>query len=234
MLSILRSAAGAVCMLPQPRLVCAEYFREQVVVIARLTRVHYVQPKDENAIDYHLYSMEAERVLHGQIPRRFRIYEENSSGRAGFDWEPGQRYLLFLSYYRQDGGWGLDGCGNSALLEHSAGALREIEKIKTAQPQDGGYISGNVSAHAGVAVIAQGNRGTFRTRSGDDTSFRLHVPAGTYRVRAVKPGVRFTGYDLSYELPPRVRIENGGCAQIVFDQVDLKDRRYPSERLPGR
>ena len=84
LLCLLVSSAHAVCMDPQPRLVCAEYFHEQTVVIARLFRSHYVEPKGD-AIDYHIYSMRAENILHGRIDPEFRIYEENSSGRANFD-----------------------------------------------------------------------------------------------------------------------------------------------------
>src|SRR5262249_53988892 len=79
------TSASAVCNSPQPRLVCAEFFREQVVVSARLARIRYVEPKD--AMDYHVYTMQTDRVLRGNINPTFRIYEENSSGRASFEWK---------------------------------------------------------------------------------------------------------------------------------------------------
>ena len=54
-------------------------------------------------MDYHLYTMQTERVLRGKINPRFRIYEENSSGRAAFQWKEGETYLLFLSYIKREG-----------------------------------------------------------------------------------------------------------------------------------
>jgi len=233
LLCLLISSARAVCMNPQPRLVCAEYFQEQTVVIARLVRSRYVEPKSD-AIDYHIYSMHTERVLHDRIDPEFRIYEENSSGRASFDWKEGETYLLFLSYSKQDRGWELDGCGNSGPITKSAAALKEINKISAAINGEGGTISGEVWLDPGVTVIAKGAIGSFRTTSDERGQFRIHVPAGVYSVQAIQRGTRFAANDLSYELPRNVHIENGGCVQIRFDRIKPNDPRQPSERLPGR
>jgi hypothetical protein len=213
-------------------LVCAEYFSEQTVVITRLVRTRYVNPK--NAIDYHLYSLRTERVLRGRIDPEFTIYEENSSGRASFNWKKGETYLLFLSYSKQDHGWELDGCGNSGPLSKSAAALKEIDQISTAANGAGGTISGEVWLEPGVTVIAKGSVGSFRATSDRQGQFRIHVPAGVYSVQAMQRGTRFAANDFSYELPRNVHIENGGCAQIRFDRARISDPRQPSERLPGR
>jgi hypothetical protein len=233
LLCLLVSSAHAVCMGPQPRLVCAEYFHEQTVVIAQLLRSHYVEPKGD-PIDYHIYSMRAENVLHGRIDPEFRIYEENSSGRANFDWKEGETYLLFLSYSKQDRGWELDSCGNSGLISKSSAALKEIEKISAATNKTGGIISGEVWLETGVTVIAKGSAGTFRGTSDTQGQFHIHVPAGFYSVRAMQLGARFAADDLSYELPRKVYIQNGGCAQISFDRVEPGEVRRRSERLHGR
>lgn len=234
LLCLLNRTAGAVCMNPQPRLVCAEYFKEQVVVVARLTRLRYVEPKNTDAIDYHLYSMQSERVLRGRIDSVFQIYEENSSGRAGFDWNKGETYLLFLSYHKQARSWELDGCGNSAPISQAAAVLKEIDRLNAAKKSDGGMILGEFWFDPGVTVTAHGTNRSFSTHSDEQGHFRIHVPAGTYSVLATQRGARFAANDLSYELPRNVRIENGGCAQIRFDRVEPGDPRLPSERLPGR
>ena len=218
-------------MSPQPRLVCAEFFREQVVVIARLARIRYVDPKKDDAMDYYLYTMQTDRVLRGKISATFPIYEENSSGRAGFQWKTGETYLLFLSYHKETRGWELDGCGNSGPLATSAKALGEIENIRAAI---GGDISGVVWFDPGVTIVVQGTSGMYKTRSDKEGSFRVHVPVGLYSVQAVEQGAHFVADDLSYELPRRVRIENGSCAQIRFNRVEPGERKYPSERPPGR
>jgi hypothetical protein len=232
LLCVFVSSASAVCMGPQPRLVCAEFFREQVVVTARLVRTRYVDPKRDDAMDYYLYTMQTDRVLRGRIAPRFRIYEENSSGRAGFGWNVGETYLLFLSYMKGDRAWELDGCGNSGPLRKSAEVLKEIDKIKTAT--DGGVIAGEVWFDPGVTVIVQGTGGTFRTQSDKESQFRVQVPAGVYSVRPVERGARFVADALSYELPRHVRIQNGSCAQIRFNREEPGERKQPSERPPGK
>jgi hypothetical protein len=229
-LSLLISSAGAVCMTPQPRLVCAEYFKEQTVVIAQLVRSSYVDRKNDEAMDYHLYFMRSKEVIRGRIDPEFRIYEENSSGRAGFDWKEGETYLLFLSYSRQDRGWELDGCGNSGPVSKSAAALKEIKKIKAATSATGGTISGTIWLEAGVSVSATGNLGTFRTISDREGRFSMHVPAGKYSVHVRERGSRFAPDDLSYELPSNVHVENGGCVQIQFDWLEPGKAPRPSDR----
>ena len=223
------TSASAVCNSPQPRLVCAEFFREQVVVIARLARIRYVDPKD--AMDYHLYTMQTDRVLRGKIDVTFRIYEENSSGRASFDWKTAETYLLFLSYNKRDRGWELDGCGNSGPLRKSTKTLSDIANIETTI---GGDISGEVSSDPGLSVVVRGTGGTYKTISDRKGNFRVHVPAGVYSVRAVERGAYFVVDDFSYEQPDRVHIENGSCAQIQFNRVQPGEHKQPSERPPGR
>ena len=46
-LLLLVPAAIAVCMVPRPRLVCAEYFSSQVVVEATLVRMQTMRFKDD-------------------------------------------------------------------------------------------------------------------------------------------------------------------------------------------
>jgi hypothetical protein len=226
------SSASAVCGSPQPRLVCAEYFKEPVVVIARMTRARYVEKDD--AMDYHLYSMQTEKVVRGQINPNFRIYEENSSGRASFAWIAGESYLLFLSYVKRDGSWELDGCGNSAPLKKSGPALRQIEKIQAAGNGAGGEITGVVWPDTGITIVAQRTGGEFQTRSNKSNEFKIHVPVGDYSVRAVQGRARFVADDFSYERPAHLRVENGGCVQVALRRSVSGESRQPSERLPGR
>lgn len=113
-----------------PRLVCAEYSNSKSVVIAKLLRTKHVLPADVREQDGFIYTLEATRVLKGEIGHTFRIYEENSSGRAPFGWIKGETYLLFLNL-DDDGTWWLYGCGNSAPLKEATYALRAIESMKT-------------------------------------------------------------------------------------------------------
>jgi hypothetical protein len=209
----LTRAAGAFCLVPQPRLVCAEYFRSRAVVVAKLTRVRHVVPANDQ--DGFIYTLRAERVFRGSVGAVFRIYEENSSGRATFDWSVGQSYLLLLDYYKTSDAWGLDGCGNSGPIKDAVPTLKAIEALQ-ANPGKGGFIHGSVHID-GVKIVAYGKGRSFETLSNNDGDFNLHVPPGDYRIRAIHPERTFSEADISYEHARRVHIENGGCAQIQFD-----------------
>src|SRR5437899_2899842 len=78
-----------------PRLICAEYSQSKVVIIAKLTRKQHFQPQGKQ--DYYVYSLETSRTLRGDVGEQFRVWEENSSGRASFTWSVGKVYLLFLN-----------------------------------------------------------------------------------------------------------------------------------------
>jgi len=220
MLFLLVSSAASICMKPQPRLVCAEFFREQAVVIARLVRVRHVavDPTRDDATDHYFYTMQTDRVLRGSMGGTFRVYEEMGTTAALFEWKPGERYLLFISYSRDLHGWVLDECGNSGPLRESAEALKTIDGIKTAK--DGGVISGETWPGTGVTIVVKGTGGKFQTRSDSENKFQVRVPAGVYTVRAALQGARFVAEPLSYEKPHGLRVANGGCAQIMFTPLE--------------
>src|SRR5215468_4022870 len=91
--------AFAYCQ-PLPRLICAEYSNSVAVVTATLLKTQHFTPQDKQ--DWFIHTLEATKVLKGEIDNSFRVYEENSSGRAPFTWKKGERYLLFLNL-RDDG-----------------------------------------------------------------------------------------------------------------------------------
>ncbi len=207
----------AVCRQPQPRLVCAEYFQEQAVVIAKLVRIEDVG--DKEAIVGHFYTLSLEKTFRGTIDRTFRIWEELTSGRAGFDWVQDKSYLLFLSFSRNDHtAWVLDGCGNSGPFTQAEKALREIEAIKA--EHGGGFVSGNISSESPpeslnrVSIVVTGRGHTYEGSTDQEGNFRVRVPAGIYKLNASRPDWFFRKDDFSYDDPQRISIENGGCAQV--------------------
>jgi hypothetical protein len=207
------------CEMPHPRLVCAEYFKSQAVVQAKLVSVKYVP--ERNGASSHLYRMQTLKVQRGEIGQSFDIYEENSSGRATFDWKPGRPYLLFLHFYsKADGGWVIDGCGNSGPLSKAQVALKKIDEIS--QAKDGiiqVVIGGNWTSYSaplrGARVRARDSEHSYWATTNSSGVANVHVPSGEYKVSI--PGERnLTLFDLSYEDPQKVTIEAGGCAQIQF------------------
>ena len=117
------SPALPFCLVPQPRLVCAEYFRSQLVVKATLVQTATLHDKDDpDGISAYVYTLQLNQGIRGSVIGRLQVYEENSSGRAGFSWVPGREYLLFLNYSENDHTlWELDGCGNSGPRHYVPG-----------------------------------------------------------------------------------------------------------------
>ena len=218
-LALLGSQAGALCNVPRPRLVCAEYFHSKSVVIARLAGITTVKDSyDDVAGTY--YSLTVEQALRGQVPRLFRIYVANDSGRTTFDWKTGSSYLLFLLQQTPNGAWVIDGCGNSGPTNSKQSALDQVDMID--HTSNRGKITGAVGEAsfyvplAGVRVEANGPGGVITAETDAVGKFEMRVTPGKYQVRAASPGKNFVAADISYENPEDVVVENGGCAQVQF------------------
>jgi|SRR5271165_2777696 len=225
LLALLGCQAGALCSVPQPRLVCAEYFHSKAAVIAKLAGVTPVKDSYGDVIGTN-YSMTVEQSLRGQAPRLFRIYDGNDSGRATFDWKTGDSYLLFLLREDPNGAWLIDGCGNSGPTELRQQALQQIEAF---DPTSGraliqGAVGGISSSFpvAGVQIEVSGPGGVTTAETKTDGTFEIHVAPGKYQVKAVSPGKTFVGEYISYENPDHLILENGSCAQVQFVETSQK------------
>lgn len=210
-----------------PRLICAEYSQSQLVVIAKLRHKRYFPAKNGRE-GFYIYSLETSRTLRGKVGATFRVYEENTSGRASFSWNIGKSYLLFLDS-TDDGMWWLYGCGNSAPLNEAGFTLKVIESL---EERHGGLIQGLVTdgGHprpfvntelAGITVEVHSEKGEYKTVTDSKGAFKIHVPSGRYTVLPVKSGWTFKKDVESYEDPGSVNIENGGGAQVQFER-DMK------------
>ncbi len=218
---LLTGSSSALCATPQDRLVCAEYFHEQAVVIAKLVRSRHVVPKGEDASEYDLYTLETTELLRGKIPHRFVVVDEDNSGRSGVLEDIGESYLLFLSYVPQYKAWGIDGCSNSDSLKLAGDTLQAVRQLQTGG-QQGGTIHGLVWPAPGASVLVRAINGNFKTTTTTDGEgeFHVHVPAGTYRVWPVQKGKKFQVDLFSYQNPRKIKIVNGGCAQMQFNDVE--------------
>ena len=223
---LLVSQAIAVCSVPQPRLVCAEYFASSLVVEATLVRVRVIRDKDDpELISAHVYTLRVNRILRGGTGEVVQVYEGNDSGRATFDWTLSRKYLLFLFYSPADKSWQLDGCGNSGPSSQAKAALSAISEIQ-AQRGDDGVIHGVVSRQAlsdpipGVHVEARGDGGHYIAATNEKGEFQMRVPAGRYVVRGVESKFLFDTADLSYGNRRRLRVERGGCVQVQLLGVE--------------
>jgi Carboxypeptidase regulatory-like domain len=224
-LAVLAALSWSYCRVPQPRLVCAEYAHSQAVVIAKLTAVRRaVDKNDPDGIDGHFYTLVAREVLRGKIGPTFQVWEENSSGRAPFDWKKGEDYVLFLNYYEQDQAWGLDGCGNSGPLSRKASVVAAIKASRAATGD--ALVDGMVSAGSGpngvpdVTVRAIGT--AFTSQTDEEGRFQMRLPPGRYRLQAFRAGWSFATQDITYEDPSDLRLSAGSCAQVQFNGHERK------------
>jgi hypothetical protein len=222
-LALLVIQAGAVCNVPRPRLVCAEYFQSKAVVIAKLAGM--TQVKDDDVTGTY-YSMTVERPLHGQVARMFRIYEANDTGRAKFDWKTGGSYVLFLRQQTPNGSWEIDGCGNSSPSESKQSAVDQIDMLDSTS--NAAMIRGAVGGAsryaplAGVQVEARAPSGVVTAETKVDGTFEMRVAPGKYQVQAVSPGKTFVADELTYEKPDDLVVESSGCAQVQFVESNQK------------
>jgi len=223
--AISSSAAFAWCF-NLPRRIDAEYSQSGFVVVAKVSYKNHLHAGDRDT-DYSIYTLETIRTIRGNTVPSFRIYEENDSGRASFNWNVGESYLLFLNSAR-DGMWTLDGCGNSARLDHAKSTLLAIA---AARHRKGGLIQGLVfdpggSPVMGIAIEIRSPSLSYRVITDRKGEFNAHVNAGRFSVVPVREGWSFEKDDASYEDPNDINIEDGGAAQVQFSsRINKKSSR---------
>jgi hypothetical protein len=221
LLALTSSEASAVCNVPRPRRVCAELANSQAVVVARLVAKRTLE-RDVDP-DASFYSLETVKLLHGEIPRMFEVSEKNDSGRATFEWNPGQEYVLFLSFSGREHAWALDGCGNSQPLSRAASVLAAIDAAK--KVHSNASISGMVSTESwttgvpGVELKVTGAAAEFRSKTDAGGRFEMRVPAGVYTVEARGQGRLLQPEPFSYEDPRHLTLGPGDCAQVQFSGI---------------
>jgi hypothetical protein len=218
--------AAAICSVPQPRMVCAEYSASQVVLDAKLIRIApLLENNDPNDIDGYFYTLKTTRLLRGSAEPIFRIYEGNDSGRASFNWRVGTKYVLFLFPSHENSGpniWALDGCGNSGPVSKSASVLNKIAHINPNAKS--GTIAGVVSDPNlslglwDVQLAVRGPSGAFKLTTDRKGRFQVNVPPGDYSIEPIRPSSPLVSHELSYEDARHLKIQPGSCVQVQLTQ----------------
>jgi hypothetical protein len=67
-----------------------------------------------------------------------------------------------------------------------------------------------------VRVNVKGGGRDYQAQTGSNGQANIKVPAGQYSIQV--PGYRM--FELSFEDPTKVTIENGSCAQLQFVKAD--------------
>ena len=175
------------------------------------------------------YTLKTDRVFRGTPEQTIRIYEENDSGRASFEWKVGAKYILFLfdSHERPDQNlFAFDGCGNSGPASHASSVFREIGQVKCERRT--ALITGAVSVFnlsgpvPDIEVVARGGGATYSGTTDRKGRFAIKVAPGDYIVEPVHPNSSFTVFDMSYEDPRHLAMQAGSCAQVQFIETSKR------------
>jgi hypothetical protein len=211
--------ACGVCSVPQPRIVCAEYFASKAVVEATLIKVKAVG--DPSAPEAFIYTLRSDHVIRGHPTPIFRVYEGNDSGRATFTWKVGEKYVLFLFPANEDkSAWSLDGCGSSGLLANAKVTLRQIRAIQGSK--GAGIIHGLVASQtfevsvSRLRIEVRGVHANYTATTDATGHFELKVPPGKYTIHPANNAASFQTADFSYENPDNLQVQPGGCVQVQF------------------
>lgn len=227
-LAVSTAPVWAVCQVPQPRLVCAEASHSAAVIEARLDSKQI----DGHNSDLFVYRLRLLKLLRGESPGTIVVHEYNDSGRAPFEWNVGEEYLLFLEWYPQEHAWMLDGCGNSNTLAHAKPALEALTKMEDSlrKPLIDGMVSTTswTTGVPGVSIRLSGTGGVFHARTDAAGHFQLRVPAGHYVATATKHGATFAANPFSYEDPTNLDLSDKTCAQVEFSTKDWATIRDPA------
>ena len=225
--ALLVQSASAVCPVPQPRIVCAEYANSKAVVIATLRATRHIALERLDT-DGYLYSLAVKTLLRGDVGSTFQVWEENASGRAAFNWKVGTDYLLFLRSHvlKPVPGCVIDGCGDSGPTSASATVLQAIKSAQASTSD--GLVSGMVSTDSwttgvpDVIVRAVGMRQRLSAKTDQGGQFLFRLPAGKYTLDAVRDGWSFRPEPFGYENPRNLNVRPGYCAQIQFSGTEMK------------
>lgn len=214
------ASANAVCPEPHPP-VCAEFFHSDVVLVGELLSKRDVLD-EEGLYEGWYYDFAVQKTFRGKVHEGLTIFMANDSARLPFALEKGRRYLLFASPNPAGGLIMGDSCGgNAGPLPESQDSIRQIEAIKTSSA--GEEIRGRIVEQAdsnkplrGVRVVARGDQEQYEALTDDSGWFSIGVPPGRYVVQAESPGWSFRAFELSYDDPNRIVIEDGSCTAIQF------------------
>ncbi|MGB8412282.1 MAG: hypothetical protein WCE23_05595 [Candidatus Binatus sp.] len=228
LLGMPRRALG-VCPRPDPPRVCAEFVTSDFVLIGTVVSVKYLPAGLPHRDDGWMNNLRVEKMYRGAPQARLQVYTENNSAR--FPLYLGHSYLLFVSVL--DGIPEIYGCGNSVDLDEAGGTIAEIRKtMKTMGSAVGGSIGGLIldwysgtCSLKGIVISAENTTsGTYRAIASSDGAFNIHVPPGSYRVKAESPSFDISPFDDSFEPPDHVIIKDGACADVAFTARPKKPR----------
>jgi hypothetical protein len=202
---------------PAPK-VCSEYFKSELVFTGTVVSVNELAPEGDSEGGWE-YRLDVLTVFRGPDQQTVEVSTENTSAR--FPLKIGASYLLFAS--RQQGRlWVYDG-GNSHVIERSSKQLQELEKLR--RPGPGGWVEGRVVSRskdgwapvpAASLLVSSENGETRSARADARGSFHVLLASGSYRIVASSPNWLIKPFDLSYDDPDKISIQNGQCAQVLF------------------
>lgn len=186
-------------------------FSGQVLEITAVPNQHGPQFFPERRVRFSL-----ERMWRGEAAAEVYVMTGAGSGDCGYDFKPGERYLVYTHWQAGVPWTGI--CGRTRRL---AEAADDVAYLATSQePRTGATVFGNVEYSrgsgsvrsrpaAGYAISLSGNGRTWRTTTDDRGRYEFsQVPVGRYSL-----AVDSHAGQRVYGLPPVIEvIDTRGCA----------------------
>lgn len=217
LLSCTEARAG--CGLPHPR-VRTEFFESDAVFVGTVISIENYAETPDDVSDGWFFRISVSKVYRGPAQPIIRVFSQSSDVR--FPLELHHTYLLFAAK-NEDGYLEIDSCGNSVETSRAAKPVHQIEDaLLGMEAKSGGEIRGLVlqySAQPSIPAIvfsARGDGKVFHAVCDKNGWFVIRVPAGKYVVRADSKTYHLNPYDLSYDDPRHLVIQDGGGADVAF------------------
>ncbi|HEY1773735.1 MAG TPA: hypothetical protein VGH91_11150 [Gammaproteobacteria bacterium] len=211
--------AMAAAYVPVPQaMACMLYFKSDVVFTGQVLGEEPVKGT-AGGTDGWVYTLQVLKPYRNAKAATLKVFTTNDPGKLSL--VVGKQYLLFA--YNQDGRLTVGNDGLSGELKDAQPALKDLDKIMTHGPDDGGDIYGRVTKRvygpntgglSGIPVTIQGPIGNIRVVTDESGWFKAHVSAGTYSAMALSPGWRFQSQDIAWEDASAFQVPDGGCAEI--------------------
>jgi hypothetical protein len=176
----------------------------------------------KNAQDGYIYTMELITALRGEITGRFEIYEENS-GRARFEWQRAESYLLFLYPVEPSGSWSASGpvlkrFNDLQRLPRTCKGSRVPASVDRCNSRKNPLNWGTYGRFEGNFDRNPRRASCVRVQSDQNGEFEIKVPVGKYKARAFRKGWKITMDALTFEDPANLKLEREGYARFSSTQ----------------
>ena len=214
-------SASACSCLPR-KAPCEAFERAPAIFIAVVTDIDPASERNARPAVH----LSVEQSFKGISQTTVKMFQGTSGGDCSFEFQKGERYLLYASYSEETGTYHTNICTRSRPLAYAGedlAYLRGSPPADSAPSLTGTVVKQDFKEEArpsetelirGVKVTAEGQNGQkFEAFTDDDGTYNITgLPPGTYKVHADLPPY----LSLASDPPDTVEVASKGCVSVVF------------------